>query len=151
MLCYSAVAGMDYDAIPIPDPLVFPSSSTEGMELCAMIGIIDDTALEGEHSFSVHITSTSPEITVGMAYATVEIQDNERKKTSYTGTHQFCLYIFTISSFQAVARFCKDSKTHTVNSYFRHLYGLYSPKGKGLYVYTTEDVAAMLDVLYTPN
>ncbi len=94
-LCYSAVSGTDYNAVPIPDPLVFPTSSTEGMELCAMIGIIDDTALEGEHSFSVHITSTSPQISIEMTYATVEIQDNERKITNYTGTHQFSLYIFT--------------------------------------------------------
>ncbi len=92
---------MDYDAVPIPNPLVFPTSSTEGMELCAIIGITDDTALEGEHSFTVHITSTSPEISVGMAYATVEIQDNERKRTSYTGTHQFSLYIFTYIPFSS--------------------------------------------------
>ncbi len=87
---------MDYDAVLIPNPLVFPTSSTEGMELCAVIGIIDDAALEGEHGFTVHITSTSPEISNGMAlYATIEIQDNERKITSYTGTQQFSLYIFT--------------------------------------------------------
>ncbi len=90
---------MDYDAVPIPDPLVFPTNSTEGIVLCAMVGIIDDTALEGEHSFTVHITSTSPEISVGMAYATIVIQDNERKRTSYTGTHQFCLYNFTYIQF----------------------------------------------------
>ncbi len=72
---------MDYDAIPIPDPLVFPAISTEGMELCAMIGIIDDTALEGEHNFTVHITSTSPEISSGITYkAAIVIQDNERKR-----------------------------------------------------------------------
>ncbi len=86
---------MDYDAVPISEPLVFPSNSTEGMELCAMIGMIDDAALEGEHSFSVHITSTSPQVSIGMAYSTIQIQDNERKITSYTGTHQFSLYIFT--------------------------------------------------------
>ncbi len=76
---------MDYNAVPIPDPLVFRTSSTEGMVLCAMIGIINDTALEGEHSFTVRITATSPQVSVGMAYTTIEIQDNERKITSYTG------------------------------------------------------------------
>ncbi len=86
---------MDYNAVPIPDPLVFPTNSTEGMELCAMIGIIDDAALEGEHSFSVHIELTIFYITILDAYATVKIRDNERKRANYTGTHQFSLYIFT--------------------------------------------------------
>ncbi len=81
MYFYSVVSGMDYDAIPFPGPLVFPPSSTEGMELCAMIGIIDDTALEGEHNFTVNISSTSPEISIGVPYeATIVIQDNERKR-----------------------------------------------------------------------
>ncbi len=86
---------MDYDAIPIPDPLVFPASSTEGMEMCVMIGIIDDNALEGEHNFTVNLSSTSPEISTGVPYeATIVIQDNERKKNElFLGPHQHTLHI----------------------------------------------------------
>ena len=86
-LFLSLVAGMDYSSTPVPDPVVFPTNSTEGMELCAEIMITDDSALEGEHNFTVNISSTSPEITLGDPYeATIVIQDNDGKKKSIWNT-----------------------------------------------------------------
>ena len=71
---------IDYSPTPVPDPVVFPTISTEGMVLCVEIIIIDDSALEGEHNFTVNISSTSPEITIGISNeATTLIEDNERK------------------------------------------------------------------------
>ena len=81
ILSIYVVAGMDYNATSVPDPVVFPTNSTEGMELCAEIAITDDSALEGEHNFTVSISPTSPEITLGDPYrATIVIQDNDGKK-----------------------------------------------------------------------
>jgi len=78
---FNVVAGMDYSTTPVPDPLVFPANSTEGMELCAEITIANDAALEGEHNFTINISSTSPEITLGDPYeATIVIKDDERKR-----------------------------------------------------------------------
>ena len=56
---------------------------------CANITIIDDTSFESDHSFTVHLTSvelesggTDPLLDVGMpAYATVNIEDNDREST----------------------------------------------------------------------
>ena len=70
--------GMDYDEVPSPDVLVFPTSSTEGMILCSNITIIDDYALEGEHNFTVKISSAFPEISTGIPNeTTISLEDNE--------------------------------------------------------------------------
>ncbi len=64
----------------MPDPavLVFPTSASEGMQICANINIIDDMALEGDHSFTVNISSTAPDISQGSpSKADVVITDND--------------------------------------------------------------------------
>ena len=45
---------------------------------CATINSIDDLILEGDHSFTVSIASTSPNVTIAMpSSAEVTIMDNE--------------------------------------------------------------------------
>ena len=44
---------------------------------CAMVSIIDDNALEGDHSFSVTLNSTVPPITIDNTPVEVTITDNE--------------------------------------------------------------------------
>ena len=78
------VLGDDYTAA---GPLQVTFSSGVAMlndTVCASISIVDDDALEGTHSFSVHIVGVEVEsclpaqLSIGSpAYATVYICDNE--------------------------------------------------------------------------
>ena len=79
------VRGVDYSAA---DPLTvtFPAGTTSsGATACADVGIIDDQVLEGNHFFTVEISSLEPEqggmysgLTIGMpSSAPVNIVDNE--------------------------------------------------------------------------
>ena len=78
------VLGEDYTAA---DPLQVTFSSGVAMlndTACASISIVDDDALEGPHSFTVHITGVEVEsglpaqLFIGSpSYATVYICDNE--------------------------------------------------------------------------
>ncbi len=75
---FSSAASDDYNLVPDPLVLVFPTSASEGMQNCANIAIIDDTALESDHSFTINITSTSPDISQGSpSEADVVITDND--------------------------------------------------------------------------
>ena len=58
--------------------VVFPISSVNGEVRCVEIVIVDDKALEGEHNFTVVITSTNPPIsTAEPSEAAVIILDND--------------------------------------------------------------------------
>ena len=66
----------------VADPLTvtFNSGTTSsGDTACADITILDDDALEGDHSFTVQLTSTTPTgVTIGTdSSTTVTIQDND--------------------------------------------------------------------------
>ncbi len=75
---FSSVAGDDYDPVPDPAVLVFPTSASEGMQICANIAISDDMALEGDHSFTVNISFTTPDVSQGSpSKADVVITDND--------------------------------------------------------------------------
>ena len=67
--------GEDFSAA---DPLkvTFTPGVNEDMA-CAMVSIIDDTALEGDHSFSVTLASTVPPITINSSPVEITIMDNE--------------------------------------------------------------------------
>ena len=65
--------GSDYSAA---DPLEIVFGVNETMA-CAMVSIIDDNALEGDHSFSVALTSTVPPITIDNTPVEVTIMDDE--------------------------------------------------------------------------
>ena len=65
----------------VADPLMvtFPTTSASGDTACADISILDDDAFEGDHSFTVNLTSTTPTgVTIGTdSSTTVTIQDND--------------------------------------------------------------------------
>ena len=57
-------------------------STSNGDTVCDIVTIIDDDALEGEHSFEVLITATDPQLTnINPASAFLTIADNEGKIT----------------------------------------------------------------------
>ncbi len=75
---FISVAGDDYDPVPDPAVLVFPTSASQGMQICANITINDDMALEGDHSFTVNISFTMPDVSQGSPSDTdIVIADNE--------------------------------------------------------------------------
>ena len=67
--------GEDFSAAD-PLEITFTPGVNEDMA-CAMVSIIDDTALEGDHSFSVTLASTVPPITINNTPVEVTIIDNE--------------------------------------------------------------------------
>ena len=62
-----------------PLQATFPTNSIEGESSCVDIDILQDTVLEGDHSFSVEVTSATPSVVmVGMpSEETVTILDDE--------------------------------------------------------------------------
>ena len=61
----------------------FATNSMEGATSCVNISILQDLALEGDHEFSVEVTSATPSVvTVGMpSEETVTILDDESRCT----------------------------------------------------------------------
>ena len=60
--------------------VTFRMGSGDGTVVTAMISAVDDTAVEGDHEFTVSIESTtSPLATVGISSVTATIIDNDRK------------------------------------------------------------------------
>lgn len=57
--------------------MIFPVGSEDGDTTCETITVVDDDALEGNHSFSVHLTNPSTGVVIGShTYATAVIIDN---------------------------------------------------------------------------
>ena len=73
----STVAGSDYVAGPLQ--ATFPTSSVEGSTSCVDIGILQDLALESNHSFDVEVILTTPSVVVvgTPSEETVVILDDE--------------------------------------------------------------------------
>ena len=71
------VAGSDYVAGPLL--ATFPTSTVEGSTSCVDIGILQDLALEGDHSFGVEVISATPSVVVvgTPSEETVTILDDE--------------------------------------------------------------------------
>ena len=76
-----AVQGEDYSATTNPLEVTFPVGALDNDTACADVMIIDDTALEGDHSFTVSMTGfggTDPLLSIGIpSLATVSIVDDE--------------------------------------------------------------------------
>ena len=79
---------MDYSAAS-PLEVTFTSGiAVQGDISCAQLSIIDDTAFEGPHSFTVEVSlleiesdGTDPLLTIGtMSSATINIVDNDSKQ-----------------------------------------------------------------------
>ena len=68
-----SVSGQDFSALD-PLKITFAVGMTES---CAMVSIIDDDDLEGDHEFTVSISTTEPPITIDSTTIEVTIEDNE--------------------------------------------------------------------------
>ena len=83
----SVVRGIDYSISSPTDTLnvTFSAGSTvSGTTACANVTIIDDNAVEGNHSFTVHVIGLEldpggaySELMTGVPYAVVNIIDND--------------------------------------------------------------------------
>ena len=72
-----SVAGSDYVAGPLQ--ATFPTSSVEGSTSCVDIGILQDLALESDHSFGIEVILATPSVVVvgTPSEETVTILDDE--------------------------------------------------------------------------
>ena len=79
MLCsiVSATEGTDYMALSSPQSLTFNATSPDGDMRCTNITIDDDTLIEGDETFTVDLTVTTPDVMMGNAMTTVTITDDE--------------------------------------------------------------------------
>lgn len=76
LLCSHAVQGEDFN-IPSPITVTFPAGSANGASTCVTVTILDDDDLEGDHSFTLHLSNPSPGAIIGShMYTTVDITDN---------------------------------------------------------------------------
>ena len=72
----SAVAGSDYTVAS--STLTFPATtSTDDPMQCVNISITDDDEFEGNETFTVTLTTTNPQVTVGNTETAIIITDNE--------------------------------------------------------------------------
>ncbi len=51
--------------------VVFPSASSSGAMQCVDVSITDDSAVEGDETFTVSLTTSSPAVTLGNAVTTI--------------------------------------------------------------------------------
>ena len=56
---------------------IFPISNGNGAMQCLSITVIEDTALEGEETFLVTLTTSNPVVMLGNTEAVVTIEDND--------------------------------------------------------------------------
>ena len=62
--------------------MTFGVGSGDGTVETAMISAVEDTAVEGDHDFTVSIQSTSPPATIGASSSvTATIMDDDRKSS----------------------------------------------------------------------
>ena len=89
------VAGSDYVAGPLQ--ATFPITSIEGESSCVDIGILQDTVLEGDHSFGVEVTSATPSVVmVGTpSEETITILDDESRYTECIYSLSKCMLHLT--------------------------------------------------------
>ena len=72
----SAEHGSDYTAVS--SPLTFPATnSTDDVMRCINVSITDDSVFEESETFTVTVTTTSSQVTLGNNVTTVTIIDNE--------------------------------------------------------------------------
>ena len=53
--------------------VIFPTGTSNGGMQCINVIIIDDSAMEGDETFTVTLTTSSPVVTLGNAVTTITI------------------------------------------------------------------------------
>ena len=82
MLLFFFSTDDDY-SLPVNDSnlftVTFGVGSGDGAVETAMISAVEDTAVEGDHDFTVSIQSTSPPVMLGMSSVMATIMDDDCK------------------------------------------------------------------------
>ena len=71
----TAMLGTDYTSVSSDE--VFPSGSTDGAMKCVNITILDDITVEGNHSFTVTLTTSDPDVMLGNNVTIITITEND--------------------------------------------------------------------------
>ena len=77
----SAEAGLDFDTAILT--LEFPAGDGDG-RMCCVNPLVDDAALENNETFSVTLTLTAGNVSIGINETVITIVDNDSKPL-YTG------------------------------------------------------------------
>ena len=75
----AAIAGSDY--LSVSTDVVFSAGTSNGGMQCINVTIIDDSEIEGDETFTVTLTTSSPAVTLGNAVTTITITDNDGECT----------------------------------------------------------------------
>ena len=75
----AAIAGSDYVSVSMD--VVFPAGTSNGGVQCIDVTIMDDSEMEGDETFTVTLTTSSPAVTLGNAVTTITITDNDGECT----------------------------------------------------------------------
>ncbi len=67
--------GLDY--VPVAANLTFVTGSTNNDVRCLNITIVDDSALEGNQTFTVKLTTSDPDVIPGINITTINIADDD--------------------------------------------------------------------------
>ena len=71
----SAEAGSDYTTISTP--LEFPAALSSDTTQCATVNITEDDTFEGDETFTVELSTTTPGVVEGNNVTTITITDND--------------------------------------------------------------------------
>ena len=77
ILIVSTVTGSDFTVTDPLEVVFLANMVSSGATSCATIFIVDDTTLEGPHSFGVSIVGSDPPLMITDAQASVSITDDE--------------------------------------------------------------------------
>ena len=69
--------GTDYSSTSVSSDEVFPSGSNNGDTVCVDITILDDIAVEGNHSFTLTLTASDPDVMLGNNVTVITITEND--------------------------------------------------------------------------
>ena len=100
--------------VPVPFEVTFDTMSTSGSLACINISIPQDFALEGDHEFTVRLSTLSPDVvTIGSpADAEVVITDDESK----------CVYVWMSCAYDICRKYLHVTvHTHMVVNMIRRL------------------------------
>ncbi len=74
LISFVAIAGSDY--ISASSYMTYTSGSTDNAVRCITVSILEDAALEGNQTFTVMLSTSDPDVMLGISMTTVIITDN---------------------------------------------------------------------------
>jgi hypothetical protein len=83
------LAGLDYTSISSEE--VFLSGSIDGSDECVDITLLPEDPMERDETFTVTLTTTDPDVTLGTSVITITI-DNDDCEYSINNKVIFCIH-----------------------------------------------------------